>query len=78
MDGHGPCGHRVSSRGVQTIPYYLLRSNQWLQPDKSHAIKEAFAKASEDLTGFALQNDIDVQASGSTCVMYMHKGRVFV
>jgi len=70
MDGHGPCGHRVSARCVQTIPYYLCRSAHW-KKDFPAALKESFAKASEDLIGYALQNDVDVQASGSTCVLYM-------
>lgn len=73
MDGHGPCGHRVSTRCVQTIPYYLCRSSKFGK-DKKGAITEAFAKASEDLLGYAIDEDVDVQASGSTCVMYMLKG----
>jgi len=70
MDGHGPCGHRVSARCVQTIPYYLTRSEDWLK-DIPKALKDAFASASTDLIGYAIENDVDVQASGSTCVLFM-------
>lgn len=76
MDGHGPCGHHVSARCVQSLPYYLCRSTKF-EKDKKGAITEAFAKASEDLLGYAIDMDVDVQASGSTCVMYMMKDDVY-
>lgn len=41
------------------------------------ALKEAFAKASEDLLAYAIEKDIDVQASGSTCILYMHNGEQY-
>ena len=33
--------------------------------------------ASKDLLGFAIDADIDVQASGSTCVLFMYKGNTY-
>ncbi|CAD7949267.1 unnamed protein product [Amoebophrya sp. A25] len=76
MDGHGPCGHRVSARCVETIAYYICKSAKWGK-DMKGCIREAFAKSSEDLLGYAIDQDIDVQASGSTCVMYMQNGNSF-
>mmetsp|Transcript_13534 Transcript_13534/g.33231 ORF Transcript_13534/g.33231 Transcript_13534/m.33231 type:complete len:413 (-) Transcript_13534:805-2043(-) len=76
MDGHGPCGHFVSARCVQTIPFYLCNNQKWGK-DMKGALKEAFAKASEDLLAYAIEKDIDVQASGSTCILYMHNGEQY-
>eukprot|EP00392_Amoebophrya_sp_AT5.2_P005145 g5154.t1 len=33
MDGHGPCGHFVSARCVQTIPFYLCNNQKWGKGD---------------------------------------------
>jgi len=102
MDGHGSCGHRVSTRVVQTLPYYLCHSTKFnkythnntndtnktndnfhtdihiINPEDIHqALNDAFGKASEDLLGFAIDSDVDIQASGSTCVMFLMKDDIF-
>ncbi len=79
MDGHGPSGHRVSTRCVQTIPYYLIKSDFWGQAQQQmsskatqaqaaenykQALTEAFALASKDLLGFAIEADFDVSSWG--------------
>ena len=50
-DGHGPFGHLVSFRLVQTIPYFLTNSEHFGK-NWEEALKEAFAKAQEDLEEF--------------------------
>lgn len=40
-------------------------------------MKEAFNLASKDLLGNAIEKDIDVQASGSTCVLVAKKGDTY-
>jgi len=74
MDGHGPCGHRVSTRGVQTLPYYMIKSPHFEAGDIKAMCKDACDIASKDLLGYAVEQDIDVQASGSTIVMFIQKG----
>lgn len=77
MDGHGPMGHYVSARVVDSIPYYLCKSDLFACGDYEAALVDAFKLASQDLLGFAIERDIDVQASGSTCVLFMNKGDVY-
>jgi len=73
FDGHGPNGHIVSTRTVQTVPYFLANSEAF--PDSmGDALIEAFEKAQKDLVGHALQHGWDVQASGSTAVAACWKG----
>ena len=50
-DGHGPFGHLVSFRLVQTIPYFLTKSEHFGK-NWEEALKESFAKAQEDLEEF--------------------------
>jgi len=73
FDGHGPNGHIVSTRTVQTVPYFLATSASFPN-DMSAALIEAFEKAQKDLVGHALQFGWDVQASGSTAVAACWKG----
>mmetsp|Transcript_47246 Transcript_47246/g.146178 ORF Transcript_47246/g.146178 Transcript_47246/m.146178 type:complete len:454 (-) Transcript_47246:406-1767(-) len=73
MDGHGPFGHMVSSRAVQTVPYYFLNSMHF--PDNIEgALTEAFEHAQKEIVASALQQGWDVQASGSTAVAALWKG----
>lgn len=74
MDGHGMCGHDVSRRVVETLPYYLIRSPFFLEGDIEPALKECFELSSKDLLGYAVEQDFDVQASGSTCLLLLKKG----
>uniref|UniRef100_A0A7S2DD03 PPM-type phosphatase domain-containing protein n=1 Tax=Alexandrium andersonii TaxID=327968 RepID=A0A7S2DD03_9DINO len=73
MDGHGPFGHMVSTRSVQTVPYYLITSEHF--PDNIEgALVEAFERAQKEVVASALQGGWDVQASGSTAVAALWKG----
>jgi serine/threonine protein phosphatase PrpC len=73
FDGHGPCGHIVSHRCAQTVPFYLTQSASF-PSDIKEALVEAFETAQQDLVGHALQNQWDVQASGSTAIACLWKG----
>jgi len=73
FDGHGPNGHIVSTRTVQTVPYFLANSPSFPH-DMGAALVEAFEKAQKDLVGHALEHGWDVQASGSTAVAACWKG----
>eukprot|EP00397_Hematodinium_sp_SG-2012_P003067 GEMP01003075.1.p1 GENE.GEMP01003075.1~~GEMP01003075.1.p1 ORF type:complete len:432 (+),score=74.52 GEMP01003075.1:63-1298(+) len=68
MDGHGPNGHFVSTRTVQSLPYYLGNS-PFFPNEMKDALTETFDLTNKDLLGHALQANFDVQASGSTCVV---------
>mmetsp|Transcript_19393 Transcript_19393/g.41298 ORF Transcript_19393/g.41298 Transcript_19393/m.41298 type:complete len:460 (-) Transcript_19393:28-1407(-) len=75
FDGHGSFGHLVSTRTVQTVPYFLVCSESF--PDKMEAaLIEAFDNAQRDVVAFALQGGWDVQASGSTAVAAIWKDNV--
>eukprot|EP00415_Alexandrium_ostenfeldii_P002019 UN2019 len=73
MDGHGPFGHMVSTRAVQTVPYYLVNSPHW-PGNIEEALVEAFERAQKEIVASALQGGWDVQASGSTAVAALWKG----
>jgi len=77
FDGHGPFGHIVSTRTVQSVPYYVAKSSSF-PDDPGAAMIEAFEKAQKELVGHALENSWDVQASGSTAVACMWKGNVVI
>jgi serine/threonine protein phosphatase PrpC len=74
FDGHGAFGHIVSTRTVQTVPYYLFNSEAFGKGDMKTALTEAFDRAQDDLVVHALENGWDVQASGSTAVAALWKG----
>lgn len=70
FDGHGPCGHIVSTRAVQTVPYFMALSehfeaSNW-SPEK--ALIEAFERSQKELVAHSMEKQWDVQASGSTAV----------
>jgi len=67
-DGHGPFGHLVSFRLVQSLPHHLKESEHFGK-DWEKALAEAFSKSQEDLLGFCAKNDVNTDASGSTCSM---------
>eukprot|EP00746_Dinoflagellata_sp_MGD_P013491 gnl/MRDRNA2_/MRDRNA2_129189_c0_seq1.p1 gnl/MRDRNA2_/MRDRNA2_129189_c0~~gnl/MRDRNA2_/MRDRNA2_129189_c0_seq1.p1 ORF type:complete len:463 (+),score=114.86 gnl/MRDRNA2_/MRDRNA2_129189_c0_seq1:76-1464(+) len=73
LDGHGPNGHIVATRGVQTLPYYIMTSSKF-PDDMREALKEAFEMCQADLQAHALEEGYDVQASGSTIVSAVWKG----
>mmetsp|Transcript_54823 Transcript_54823/g.175777 ORF Transcript_54823/g.175777 Transcript_54823/m.175777 type:complete len:452 (-) Transcript_54823:163-1518(-) len=73
MDGHGPYGHMVSARAVQTVPYYLHHSSHF-PGNMEEALVEAFERSQKEIVASALQEGWDVQASGSTAVAAIWKG----
>eukprot|EP00397_Hematodinium_sp_SG-2012_P001567 GEMP01001571.1.p1 GENE.GEMP01001571.1~~GEMP01001571.1.p1 ORF type:complete len:934 (+),score=192.77 GEMP01001571.1:272-3073(+) len=64
-DGHGPFGHLVSFRLIQTVPYYLT-SHPYFDTDKKLAITQALAQAQTDLREFARVENLNFDMSGST------------
>mmetsp|Transcript_94345 Transcript_94345/g.177559 ORF Transcript_94345/g.177559 Transcript_94345/m.177559 type:complete len:458 (+) Transcript_94345:89-1462(+) len=72
FDGHGPFGHIVSTRTVQTVPYYFVNSAKF-PDDIKGALIEAFETSQKELVAHSLQNSWDVQASGSTAVACVWK-----
>ena len=77
-DGHGPYGHFVSTRTVQTVPWYLMESGF----DKTNidedcieqALLSAFQKSQADLVRYAVANNKDIAESGSTALAVLLKG----
>ena len=77
-DGHGPYGHYVSTRTVQTVPWYLMESGF----DKTNidedcieqALLTAFQKSHTDLVRYAVANNKDIAESGSTALAVLLKG----
>lgn len=79
FDGHGPFGHLVSTRTVQTVPYFLMRSEHFPivegeKCDIGAAMIEAFEKSHKDAVLLSLEDGWDIQASGSTAVACVWKG----
>ncbi|CAK9093016.1 unnamed protein product [Durusdinium trenchii] len=79
FDGHGPFGHIVSTRTVQTVPWFMVNESGFDKDtiDESgieKALINAFEKAQKDVVAHSLENDWDVQASGSTAVAALFKG----
>lgn len=73
FDGHGQDGHQVSTRTVQTAPYFLINSSYF--PDKmEEALKESFNFAHSECILSALEGKWDAEASGSTAVAAVWKG----
>lgn len=67
FDGHGCHGHFVSTRTVQTVPYFLLKSASF--PDNMRlALTEAFDRAQKDVVLKAAEEGWDVHDSGTTAV----------
>lgn len=72
-DGHGPFGHLVSFRLVQSLPHHLSQSSSWGK-DWEKAMKEAFHAAQEDLKSFASSNGININASGAAGSLVVVEG----
>jgi len=73
FDGHGPFGHIVSTRTVQSVAYYVALSDAFKEGKMEEALIEGFEKGQKELVAHALENMWDVQASGSTAVACMWK-----
>lgn len=65
FDGHGPFGHLVSFRLVQSVPSLLVASKHYGVNWKS-ALAEAFILAQAELLKFSREQDINVEASGAS------------
>jgi cAMP-dependent protein kinase regulator len=63
-DGHGPFGHLVSFRLVQTLPHFLVNSSHYGK-DWQAALTEAFLNAQKDLEDFCQAQNINIEASGA-------------
>ncbi|KAF4709823.1 hypothetical protein FOZ63_011447 [Perkinsus olseni] len=71
MDGHGPNGHMASYRAVKSLPYYLAHSDI-LEPSlMEKCMEQCFQLTNQDMLGHALANDYEVQASGTTAVVFV-------
>lgn len=76
LDGHGPYGHFVSSRAVQTIPYFLsLGDPDFSKVDVPKLLKESFRLAQKDLETVSWRDNWNLQASGSAAVAALWKGK---
>ena len=77
-DGHGPYGHFVSTRTVQTVPWYLMESgfdkNNIDEDCIEQALLSAFQKSQADLVRYAVANNKDIAESGSTALAVLLKG----
>jgi len=71
-DGHGVHGHFVASWTVQTIPHHLVRSQFWPN-DMRSALFEAFEKGENELGPAGIEQQYDVQNSGTTFVCLVWK-----
>jgi serine/threonine protein phosphatase PrpC len=77
-DGHGPFGHLVSFRLVQTLPHFLVNINHYGK-DWEAALKEAFLAAQKDLEDFCGQQNINIEASGAAgSVLVMEEQTVHI
>eukprot|EP00439_Symbiodinium_sp_Y106_P078986 s1226_g17.t1 len=72
-DGHGPFGHLVSFRLVQTLPHYITTSKNWGE-DWDACLKEAFLAAQTDLLKLAASEGINVEASGAAGTVLVFEG----
>lgn len=63
-DGHGPFGHLVSFRLVQTLPFFLSNSPHFGK-DWEQALKQAFQEAQDDLKAFCELHGVNIEASGA-------------
>jgi len=63
-DGHGPFGHLVSFRLVQTLPYFIAKNGN-AGKDWELALKEAFLSAQADLCDFCAAQSVNIEASGA-------------
>jgi len=75
-DGHGPFGHLVSFRLVQTLPYFIASSAHF-GTDWESALKEAFLSAQSDLVSFSEEHNIFIDASGAAGSVVIFDGACF-
>lgn len=64
FDGHGPFGHLVSLRLVQSMPYHISKSEHYGK-DWEATLKEAFLESQRELEEFCIKEEINIEASGA-------------
>ncbi|CAE8588200.1 unnamed protein product [Polarella glacialis] len=72
-DGHGPFGHLVSFRLVQTLPHFLTTSPHFGK-DWEKALTEAFLDAQKDLLSFCDAEGVNLEASGAAGSILVFEG----
>ncbi|CAJ1392197.1 unnamed protein product, partial [Effrenium voratum] len=72
-DGHGPFGHLVSFRLVQSLPHFLTTNANWGK-DWATCMKEAFLAAQQELLNFARVEGFSVEASGAAGSVLVFEG----
>jgi serine/threonine protein phosphatase PrpC len=72
-DGHGPFGHLVSFRLVQTLPHFIT-TNSNFKTDWEKTLKEAFVNAQAELLSFCEREGINVEASGAAGSVLVFEG----
>eukprot|EP00435_Cladocopium_sp_Y103_P029039 s4270_g7.t1 len=83
FDGHGPYGHIVSTRAVQTVPWFMV--NDWgfntkcvYESSIEKALIDSFQKAHADVVAYMQQQERlrgeHCQFSGSTAVAALFRG----
>eukprot|EP00931_Biecheleriopsis_adriatica_P057523 TRINITY_DN34132_c0_g1_i1.p1 TRINITY_DN34132_c0_g1~~TRINITY_DN34132_c0_g1_i1.p1 ORF type:complete len:918 (+),score=218.73 TRINITY_DN34132_c0_g1_i1:34-2754(+) len=72
-DGHGPFGHLVSFRLVQSLPHLLTTSPHWGK-DWEKCLKEGFLAAQQDMLALASAEGINLEASGAACSVLVFEG----
>lgn len=74
-DGHGPFGHIVAFRVVQSLPKHILDDLRGENPSSpERAIMQAFEAASQDLQQFAQDQQLDLSTSGATVSLALREG----
>eukprot|EP00933_Yihiella_yeosuensis_P031729 TRINITY_DN25317_c0_g1_i1.p1 TRINITY_DN25317_c0_g1~~TRINITY_DN25317_c0_g1_i1.p1 ORF type:complete len:1227 (-),score=332.98 TRINITY_DN25317_c0_g1_i1:209-3592(-) len=63
-DGHGPFGHLVSLRLVQSLPHFLQKSEHFGK-DWEQCLKQGFLDAQKELEEFCKEQNINIEASGA-------------
>lgn len=63
-DGHGPFGHLVSFRLVQSLPHLVINSKHF-GVDWGACLRESFIEAQKELLTFCGVHEINVDASGA-------------
>ena len=76
-DGHGRCGHKVSERIVQTLPFLLLQQLRFdgtlTDADIEQGLVTVFNQAHKDVVAHAAEAKYDASHSGATAVVALFK-----
>lgn len=87
FDGHGKDGHKVATRTVQTVPYFLAKSWEELEALKKEELEddeleeqmeellmEAFSSSHGEVVALSRRERFDAEASGACAVAAVWKG----